>query len=60
MTAHAMKEDMDRCLAAGMNDYVSKPINPQQLIEAVQKWTGLAPDRRFTVPSLIPEKGASE
>ncbi len=43
MTAHAMKEDRDRCLDAGMDDYVSKPINPQEFIEAVEKWTGLTP-----------------
>jgi two-component system, sensor histidine kinase and response regulator len=49
MTAHAMKEDRDRCLAAGMDDYGSKPINPQQLIEVVEKWTGRAQDR----PCLI-------
>jgi CheY-like chemotaxis protein len=37
MTAHAMKEDRDRCFEAGMNDYVSKPIEPQELIEAIER-----------------------
>jgi CheY-like chemotaxis protein len=37
LTAHAMAEDRDRCLAAGMDDYVSKPIQRQQLFEAIQR-----------------------
>ncbi|MBU0991334.1 MAG: response regulator [Proteobacteria bacterium] len=38
MTAHAMKGDKERCFEAGMDDYVSKPINPQQLIETIEKY----------------------
>jgi signal transduction histidine kinase/CheY-like chemotaxis protein/ligand-binding sensor domain-containing protein/HPt (histidine-containing phosphotransfer) domain-containing protein len=37
MTAHAMKGDRERCIAAGMNDYISKPISQQQLLEAVRR-----------------------
>ena len=38
MTANAMQGDREKCLRAGMNDYVSKPIMPQALAEALDKW----------------------
>jgi signal transduction histidine kinase len=37
MTAHAMQGDRDRCLAAGMNDYVAKPVDAKALKEALEK-----------------------
>ena len=37
MTAHAYKSDQERCLAAGMNAYISKPVNRQELIEMVER-----------------------
>ncbi|OSM00274.1 putative multi-sensor hybrid histidine kinase [Magnetofaba australis IT-1] len=38
MTANAMAGDRERCLEAGMNDHVAKPINPQDLFEALARW----------------------
>ncbi|MBM9536349.1 PAS domain S-box protein [Desulfobulbus alkaliphilus] len=38
MTAHAMRGDRERCLQAGMNDYLTKPVVPTTLIETLQQW----------------------
>lgn len=40
MTAHALQSDRDRCLAAGMDDYVAKPVNPHELYTVLEKWLG--------------------
>jgi signal transduction histidine kinase/CheY-like chemotaxis protein len=38
MTAHAMLPERERCLALGMNDYITKPINPDELFGTLAKW----------------------
>ncbi|MBF0398047.1 MAG: response regulator [Desulfobacterales bacterium] len=38
MTAHAMQGDKERCIEAGMNDYITKPINPKKLLEVIEKF----------------------
>jgi len=38
MTAHALVSDKEKCFQAGMNDFVSKPFNPQDLFSTLAKW----------------------
>jgi CheY-like chemotaxis protein len=44
VTAHAVEGDRQRCLDAGMDDYVTKPIDPEELEAAIERWTGELPD----------------
>jgi two-component system, sensor histidine kinase and response regulator len=40
MTAYAMSSDRERCLQAGMDDYITKPINPTEVMAAIARITG--------------------
>ncbi len=46
MTANAQKGDRETCLQAGMNDYVSKPIQPSEFAETLAKWVQKLPEKR--------------
>ena len=41
LTAYARQEDAERCLAAGMNDYLRKPFKRSELLAMVEKWQGV-------------------
>ncbi len=52
MTAHAMVGDREKCLVAGMNDYVTKPITPNSLLEALEKWL---PHNQVVIDGIDPK-----
>jgi signal transduction histidine kinase/DNA-binding response OmpR family regulator len=50
MTAHAMRGDQERCLAAGMDGYISKPIRVQELIALLERFSVVAADVEVVPP----------
>jgi two-component system sensor histidine kinase/response regulator len=48
LTAHAMKGDQERCLAAGMDGYLAKPIRPQELDDLLESYMARRPDSSNT------------
>jgi PAS domain S-box-containing protein len=42
MTAHAMKSERDKCIAIGMNDHITKPVDPDRLYAVLATWRGRA------------------
>jgi two-component system sensor histidine kinase/response regulator len=62
MTANAMQQDQERCFAAGMNDFLTKPIEPERLWAALLKWIsprqGALPAPTLAMP-LVPATSAA-
>ena len=56
MTANAMKGDREKCLETGMNDYISKPIDPDQLYGKLKRWV---PHKTFAREEETGDRAAS-
>jgi CheY-like chemotaxis protein len=55
MTANAMKGDREKCLEAGMDDYIPKPVRAEVLYAAIERWAGkvTAPSQPVEAPAIV-------
>ena len=58
MTANTLAEDRDRCLDAGMDDHLAKPIDPEELYNALKKWLPDLSSRKTPVVTKAPQAGS--
>jgi CheY-like chemotaxis protein/HPt (histidine-containing phosphotransfer) domain-containing protein len=60
MTAHAMSGDRERCLHAGMNDHLTKPINPSGLRETLIRWLPAPSEAAPEIEAIPPLRSTAE
>jgi CheY-like chemotaxis protein/HPt (histidine-containing phosphotransfer) domain-containing protein len=55
LTAHVLAEEREKCLASGMDDFISKPIRPVKLLEVLSHWLRMTNVANVVVEESIPE-----
>ncbi len=60
MTANALQTDIDRCLSAGMNDYITKPFERANLLRVISQWLGKSMQQGSDVPELKAEYDSAD
>ena len=59
MTAHAMDGDREKCLKAGMNDYIAKPVAYESLSKVIEKWLDRGTEVKSTAETVENSSGSS-
>jgi PAS domain S-box-containing protein len=60
MTAHVMEGDREKCLRAGMNDYITKPVDSEELFSVLSRWIGQKNGNQNMRPVSLPDIGHSK
>ncbi len=60
MTAHAMQGDREKCIGAGMDDYLSKPVRPKDVRDMIEKWGGKLGVKADLPPAPVPAPAVEE